>query len=40
MDRKDIYENVILSVVYLKDLLWRHKDNIEAVPRFYNGGTK
>lgn len=40
MNREDMYENVILSVVYLKDLLWRNKGNIEAVLRFYNGGTK
>lgn len=39
LDRMDDYDNVRLSVIYLKDLYMRYK-HTENVIRFYNGGTK
>lgn len=38
LDRKDMYDNVRLSVLYFKDLHMRYND-METVVRFYNGGT-
>lgn len=38
LDRMDDYDNVRLSVIYLKDLYMRYKYT-EAVIRFYNGGS-
>ncbi len=40
LDRKNPYDNVTLSIVYLYDLLVRHDGDVESAIRFYNGGTK
>lgn len=39
LDRKDPYDNVMLSIIYLRDLLVRYSNDIESALRFYNGGT-
>lgn len=39
LDLKDDYDNVRLSVIYLKDLFMRYK-HVENVLRFYNGGVE
>ena len=39
LDRNNKFDNIILSVLYLKDLLRRHDNNLEFALRFYNGGT-
>lgn len=40
LSRLDPYDNVTLSILYLKDLLTRFNYNLEIVLRFYNGGSK
>lgn len=39
LDRKNKFDNIILSVLYLKGLLKRYDNNLEYALRFYNGGT-
>lgn len=40
LSRLNPYDNVTLSILYLKDLLTRFNYNLEIVLRFYNGGSK